>query len=242
MNTRGSLLAATAAGAGLTYLLDPARGARRRARLRDTMAHASTVTRRAISMTARDAVHRTYGTAASLRGALRQDRVDDVVLAERVRAKLGRYVSHPHALDVASHEGVVTIVGPILTVEAPRLLRAVRAVRGVHDVVDALERHDEPGSVPSLQGGRKPHGERLDAMQDHWSPTTRCMAWTAGAAFVTLGAARRDLPGLFSMLAGLTLIARAATNRPLKDLTGVTGCLEASRRTAHQRPEEVGVV
>jgi uncharacterized membrane protein len=229
MNNRGSLLAATAAGAGLTFLLDPARGARRRARIRDRMAHATAVTRRAIGMTTRDAIHRTYGTAASVRGALRRGDVDDEVLVERVRAKLGRNVSHPHAIDVAARDGVVTLEGPILTGEAPGLLRATGRVRGVRDVIDALERHDEPGHVPSLQGGRTPAGDRLDALQHHWSPTTRCMAWTAGAGLMTAGVARRDIPGVIAAFAGAVLIARAATNQPLAQLAGT-----AKRRHAVQ--------
>jgi uncharacterized membrane protein len=224
MNNRGSLLTGLGAGAGLAYLLDPDRGARRRARIRDTMAHAATVTKRAVGTTSRDARHRTYGTAASLRSRLGRDPIDDRVLVERVRARIGRVVSHPHAVDASATDAVITLGGPVLTAEAPGLIRAVRRVRGVRDVVDELERHDEPGNVPSLQGGA---GRRPSILQRQWSPTTRCVAGTAGAALAALGIARRDSGGALVAMLGAGLAARAATNLPLARLAGL-----GSRRRA----------
>src|SRR5947208_337675 len=109
---RGSLVAGAAVGAGLTYFLDPDRGARRRARVRDVVAHATSVTGRAIDKTGRDALHRTYGTATSLRSLVRDEDVHDDVLVEHVRAKLGRLVSHPHAIRVAASNGTITLEGP----------------------------------------------------------------------------------------------------------------------------------
>ncbi len=181
MNSR-ALMAGAGLGAGIIYLLDPDRGARRRARLRDTAVHAASVTTRAVGTTSRDARHRMHGTASSLRHLVRGERVDDQVLAERVRAKLGRLVSHPHAIDVAATDGSVTLSGPILEREAPRLLRAVHRVRGVCDLIDRLDRHEQAGNVPALQGGRVPAGDRPDVLQDNWAPTTRAIVCTAGTA------------------------------------------------------------
>jgi osmotically-inducible protein OsmY len=53
------------------------------------------------------------------------------VLAQRVRARIGHVVSHPHAITVKAHKGVVTLEGPILEHEVERLLETVRSVRGV---------------------------------------------------------------------------------------------------------------
>ena len=72
MKTR-TLLAGAGVGAGLTYFLDPARGARRRALVRDSMVHSARVTRRAVGIVGRDMLHRTYGTAASMRSPFRHD-------------------------------------------------------------------------------------------------------------------------------------------------------------------------
>jgi uncharacterized membrane protein len=223
----GSLLTGVGVGAGLTYILDFDRGARRRARIRDTMAHSATLTRRAIGTTSRDARHRLHGTAASVRGLVRRQQIDDQVLVERVRAKLGRLVSHPHAIHVVASAGSVTLSGAILRREASHLIRATRRMSGVRGVIDNLDRHDQAGNVPSLQGGRAPAGDRIDIFQHYWSPTTRTIAGTAGAALVTTGMVRRDLRGASATLAGLGLLARAATNVPLRHLLGV-----GSRRRA----------
>jgi osmotically-inducible protein OsmY len=141
MKANGSLLAGVGAGAAVAYFLDPAYGPRRRARLRDQVVHTATLTRRAIGTTSRDALHRTSGTAASLAHLMQREEVDDNVLVERVRAKLGRLVSHPRAIDVLASDGVVMLKGQILKHERKNLLRAIRHVRGIVDVIDALEVH-----------------------------------------------------------------------------------------------------
>jgi uncharacterized membrane protein/uncharacterized membrane protein YphA (DoxX/SURF4 family) len=227
MNNRSFFLAGVGIGAGLTYFVDPGRGARRRARVRDRMTHAAAVTRRAIGTIRRDARHRAYGTAATLRTALRRDGADDVVIVERVRAVLGRLVSHPHAVGVMASEGVVRLEGPILKREAERLVRAVRRVRGVQDVIDRLEPHEQAGHVPSLQGGRAPSGDRVDVLQEHWAPTTRAIVGTAGTALVAASVARRDRSGTVAAFIGVGLVARATANLPVNRLTGI-----ASRRRA----------
>ena len=220
MKTR-SLLAGAGVGAGLTYFLDPGRGARRRARIRDTVTHSARVTRRAIGTVGRDMLHRTYGTAASLRSPFRHDHVDDAVVVERVRSKLGRVVSHPHAVEVSSDDGIVSMRGPILDREADSLIRAVRRVDGVCDVIDELERHERAGNIPSLQGGRPPATSRFDALQPHWAPTTRVVLGTAGAAMMVAGLGKRTAAGTIAALLGAGLAARAATNLPTKRLFGI---------------------
>jgi hypothetical protein len=227
MNNRSALLAGAGIGAGLTYFLDPGRGARRRARVRDRMTHAAVVTRRAIGTTSRDARHRVYGTAATLRTVLRRDPADDVVIVERVRAALGRLVSHPHAIGVMASEGVVRLQGSILKHEAERLVHAVRRIRGVRDVIDHLDPHEQAGHVPSLQGGRAPSGDRVDVLQEHWAPITRAIVGTGGAALAAAGITRRDLSGTVAALIGVGLVARATANLPVNRLTGI-----GSRRRA----------
>ena len=211
MKTR-SLLAGAGVGAGLTYLLDPDRGARRRALVRNTVAHSAKVTRRAISAVSRDMLHRTYGTAASLRSPFRHDYVNDQLVVDRVRAKLGRFVSHSHAVEVMVTDGVVTLRGPILESEADQLVRAVRHIDGVGGVIDELERFETAGNVPALQGGRPPMASRLDASQPRWAPTTRALLGATGAAMFIAGMARRNAPGAVAALLGAGLAARAATN------------------------------
>src|SRR5437763_385294 len=50
----------------------------------------------------------------SLPGRLTGEAVPDDVLVERVRAKLGRYISHPHAIEVDVSGGRICLTGPAL--------------------------------------------------------------------------------------------------------------------------------
>jgi osmotically-inducible protein OsmY len=143
-----------AAGAAAALLFDPTTGRRRRALIRDKAFHVG----KTLSCAARDAAHdlgnRMQGTRASFSHLFRREPVSDEVLVERVRAELGRVVSHPHAVHVDVREGHVTVSGPVPADEAGRLLSRVRRVNGVAAIVDHLEKQAEAGGVPSLQGGR----------------------------------------------------------------------------------------
>jgi uncharacterized membrane protein len=216
------LLVGAGVGAGLAYFLDPNRGARRRARVRDFAAHSRNVGSRALTIASRDLVHRGYGTAAELGSWIRQERaVDDEILVPRVRSKLGRVCSHAHAIEVGASNGIVTLKGPILADEAPTLVAAIRRVRGVREVVDALDTHEQAGDIPALQAGRLREGNRIDVMQQHWAPATRVLVGAAGAALMCTVAARRNRPGMVAGVVGAGLLARAATNLPVRRLAGI---------------------
>ena len=209
---RGAVLIGLAIGAGLMYVLDPERGRRRRVLIRDRITHARNIGAYAIGATGRDLAHRATGATARLRGTLGRGPIEDRILVERVRAQLGRWVSQPRAIDVESRNGIVTLGGPILKDEAPRLLSAVGGVRGVRDVVSALDERAEAGNIPSLQGGSTSVA-RSAVRQREWSPTARLLAGTTATALTGYGAFRRDVPGTILAAAGLGLLARSATHR-----------------------------
>ena len=187
MDRNWSLAAAAALGAGTMFMLDPNRGARRRALVRDKLVRAAHNTGEGLETTARDAANRARGAAAEVRGKVRREHVDDIRLAARVRSELGRFTSHPRAITVTAMDGRVEVEGPILSDEAERLLAAVRAVRGVASVEDRLERHDSAENVPALQGGSTRPGRRSPLLQESWSPTARAVAGLAGVA-IAMGA------------------------------------------------------
>lgn len=147
-----SILAAAAAGAVATYFFDPEQGRRRRAIARDKLASGVHSAADASQALAQDVRHRSRGLVAGMRQRLAREPVPDDVLAERVRARIGRTVSHPGSIDVRVAQGEVTLQGPVLAHEAPRLLRAARGVPGVQRVIDALDSRPEAGNVPGLQG------------------------------------------------------------------------------------------
>ena len=221
LRDRGAVLTGFGLGAGLMYFLDPERGRRRRALVRDKLAHTANVSSDAVGTTGRDLTHRAGGAMARVRGTLRRGTADDVVLVERVRAQLGRVVSHPHAVRVDGADGRVTLRGPILQAEVNQLIHAVERVPGVREVVNNLEEHKEPGNLPALQGGTTPHPPQPDIWQRRWAPTTRLLVCSAGTALAGYGASRRDVPGAILAAAGLGLVAQAATNLETRRLVGI---------------------
>ncbi|HEY8461434.1 MAG TPA: SRPBCC family protein [Blastocatellia bacterium] len=208
-------------GAGLMYMLDPDRGRRRRALARDRMAHMSRVLSRAMSATSRDLTHRIYGMMAEGKNLLRREKVSDDVLTDRIRARIGRSVSHPHAISVTVNDGRVTLSGPVLADEEPRLIAGVSSTPGVKSVENLLTLHTNAEKVPALQGGRPRTGDRFALMQTNWSPTTRLVAGLAGGALMANCLARRGLVNSALGALGMGLFLRSATNMDLKTLFGV---------------------
>ena len=172
-----------AVGASVMCLLDPGRGARRRALVRDQVVRASHKTADGLDALSRDVANRARGVAAEAWGAMHGGHTGTRKLVERVRSELGRVVSHPRAIDVtASDDGCVCLTGPILSAEADQVVAAIRSVRGVCEVEDRLARHETAEGVPTLQGGRVRPGRRSALMQDSWSPTTKALVCIAGTA------------------------------------------------------------
>lgn len=216
-------------GAGLMYFLDPVRGRRRRARVNEAVTHAQRHERQLLGKAARDARHRAHGLVERVKHRPSPD-APDVVVESRVRACLGRAVSHPGALDVVVHDGRVILRGPVLSHEADFVVRAVRRVPGVREVIDRMERHDEPGSISSLQGEGRPRRRRV------WSPTKQVAATGAGAASLLYGAARGGLVGGLLGLAGSALLLRGTLNRPLSELLGRKGGVTVQKTVTVYRP------
>ncbi|MDQ3949093.1 MAG: BON domain-containing protein, partial [Gemmatimonadota bacterium] len=176
------VLGAFGLGVALMYFLDPGRGARRRAIVRDKVVHLAHKTGDAAETTGRDLRNRAQGLAAEVRGRFDREDVDDDVLVERVRAEMGRAVSHPSSIVVTATEGRVTLSGPILAREVGELLSHVRSVRGVQDVVDQLEVHERADDVPGLQGGTARRGDEFELLQENWTPAARLLVGAAGGA------------------------------------------------------------
>jgi len=220
MNTKSVVIGGTAAGAALMYLLDPAFGGRRRALVRDKAVHLGKRTGVAIDTTARDMRNRLSGFPAESGHLFEEVEVSDDVLVERVRAGLGRVVSHPHAIEVTAHDGTVILSGPILAKEEKSLIRRVLKTRGVVSVESRLEPHERAENIPGLQGGHK-REERTEWMQTNWSPSMRCLATAAGSALIGSGLYKRGLWGVLGAAAGAGLFARGATNLEIGHLPGV---------------------
>lgn len=173
-------LGGMAVGAALAMVFDPNSGGRRRALLRDKMVRGAHLTAEGADATIRDMRNRAVGIAAATRARLWNEDVDDARLLERVRSKLGRVCSHPHAVDVEVRDGEVTLRGPIFADEVRDVLDASATVRGVHSVVNELDPHESAEGIPALQGQGRRAGPTLDLFQSHWAPATRALV-AAGA-------------------------------------------------------------
>lgn len=216
-NTGMALLAGVGMGVGLTMLLDPARGRRRRALIRDKAASLKHQSQAALGKVARDAKNRARGIAAETRQMMHKEETpDNSVLEARVRSKLGRAVSHPGAISVMADNGRVTVSGPILSEEVEAITSAISSVPGVREVDDQLEIHEYP-DIPSLQGGR-PRAERSEWMQSNWSPATRFLSIAWGAGMVTFGLKRRDSVGAAAGAVGAYCLVRGIANHPIGDM------------------------
>jgi hypothetical protein len=151
-----SVLKGAAIGAGAMYFLDPDLGNRRRALVRDQLYHLCNKAGDVADAKFRDMQNRLYGTFAELRSSLHHDRPSDKVLCDRVRSIIGRYISHPGAIEVDACDGIVILGGPIPANELDDLLCAVQSVRGVAGVEDHLDIHQSGEFIPDLQGsGRR---------------------------------------------------------------------------------------
>lgn len=216
-------LAGAAVGAIAMYLFDPDRGRRRRALLRDQVVSAASHLDDTIETIAHDLAHRAQGLMAEARSAMAEEQVSDEVLVNRVRAKMGRVVSHPGAVEVTAVQGRVILSGVVLEYEHEDLLRAARAVEGVREAEDRLEVHKTADGVSALQGGHPRPGERFELMQENWSPATRALVGAAGSALGLYALKSRNLIGLIAGAAGTAMFLRSATNMPLRRLAGMTG-------------------
>ena len=217
------LAGAAGVGAALAYFLDPAQGSRRRHLVGDKLIHATESAVDAFGSTRRDVMNRTRGLTAAVRRPFADDTADDVVVADRIRAELGRLVSHPGAIEVGVENGRATLEGAVLAAEVDTLVAGVRKVRGVTDVLNFLNEYPSADDVPGLQGTPRGPARTFELMQENWAPATRLAAAVAGGTLV-YAAGRSDREtfiGRVAGLAGIALFVRSVTNKPFDQLLGI---------------------
>ena len=152
MDKRVAFFTGLGVGAGVMFLLDPDRGGRRRALIKDKAVHLSHTSREALDKTARDLRNRATGVIAETKARFTETHVPDSVLVDRVKAAWGRYPIHDRALSVEADNGKVILSGDTLADEVGIILEATSASRGVKDVVNNLTVHESADGISSLQG------------------------------------------------------------------------------------------
>ena len=210
-----SLAGGVGIGAGVMYFLDPQMGRRRRALMRDQFVSASGRINHGLDVVARDVQQRALGALCEARARLNPEPVDERVLVERVRSKLGRVVTHPAAIKVTANRGRITIEGPILAAEVDRAILCVAAVPGVKQLDSRLDPQRQPDRRSGFQrDGRRP-GPRPDIFQRNWSPTTRMLIALGGAAVFAYGLRLRAPWACVVGSAGLGIAAEGISNREI---------------------------
>ncbi len=212
-----AFLTGAGVAAGLVYVFDPDRGPARRALVRDKARHLAHEERQIFESGIRDLRNRMRGTAARMSRTTHREEPDEYVLTQRIRARIGREVTHPGSVHVMVTDGRVVLTGPILRDEHDRLVRGVRHVRGVRDVDDQLSTHDRADHVPGLQGaGTRPSLPLV--RRESWPASIRLVSSVLGAGTAAYGLARGDALGAGLAIAGGLAFARAAVDEPLARL------------------------
>jgi BON domain len=144
-------------GAGLMYILDPDRGSRRRALVRDKIARGVNETGRAIGSVgtvSRDLGNRARGVLSNARSRLKTEEVSNDILESRVRSQLGHVVSHPGEIFVTANDGHVTLTGSVPPEEVDQLISRISSLPGVLKVSNLLRIQKQAGDFGGIQGAR----------------------------------------------------------------------------------------
>lgn len=147
-----TVLGALALGAGAMYYLDPEQGRRRRALVGDKVDSVTHDTRDYVQSRRKQTADRVRGLFARMRSRLRSEPPTDQQLYGQIRARLGRAVSYPHAIETDVQQGRVILRGDVLEGEYNLLMAEIWSMPGVKAIDSQLSQHAESGTVPSLQG------------------------------------------------------------------------------------------
>jgi uncharacterized membrane protein len=202
-------------GLGVTaasiYLFDPKCGRKRRTALAKAGRRFANAVEEEATRSWKDTAHQLQGVVARL-SRLREETPSDETITERVRARMGRIVSHPHKIKVASDHGLVTLWGVILKSEMNGLLHTVKRVPGVKDVQNHLEISDSDEFALT----------EVKAKFASWSPTKRMLASTAGMGMVSYGLKKKDAFGITMALLGAGLVVRSSMKRGVRSTLALT--------------------
>lgn len=132
MNSVLRLATAFALGAATMYYLDPQTGRRRRAIARDKGAAVGHDVKEAARTRTKRAVDHARGVAARTRAQLANEFVDDDILRDRVRSRLGHLVDAP--IDVEVRDGRVVLDGNLTARGFDELIAIISTMPGVQRV------------------------------------------------------------------------------------------------------------
>lgn len=202
------------AGAALMFFLDPDQGNRRRTFVWNKVFHLGKHSRESSGKAPRDLGNRTEGVSSEAKAPMMEwSETDDDFLAERVRSRVGRFVSYPQTIEVSARNGVVTLKGDILRSEARRAMAEAHTVRDVVEVRNDMKTHSDESDIPGFAGnGRK----RQRFVRRRQSPGFRLALGAAGGALAVVGTIlrwrRHPMVGKALTTAGVGLLGSEIAN------------------------------
>lgn len=230
------LLKGLGIGAGAMYLFDPDLGQRRRSVLFDKLTSIAHEVSDLADVELRDLNNRIEGLWAESQAMWRAETdVPPARLEARIRSRLGRWASHPRAIEVRATGNRVVLSGLALRDEVDRVVAAVRCIRGVQHVENRLEPHDPEEHVPALQGGR-PHVRHVARSQ--WTPAARLVAGLTGTVLMARCAGRPTLTNMLLGTFGWGLAIRAISNLSLDENLHRAQVLVAGQKNEGSEPHE----
>lgn len=145
-------------GALAMYYSDSVSGPRRRALARDQFVAAWHEVCELAEAKGKRAVDHLKGVAATghRNRETRSPPQSDQQLHERIRARLGRLVSYPKAIEVQVEQGRVCLKGHVLTAEQAPLISEVSDMAGVTVLRSELVCHDRANNIAELEGRMGP--------------------------------------------------------------------------------------
>ena len=258
MNTTVTrLLIGIALTAGITYLLDPTSGRRRRDAVREQVgkaAHKINDGTRAARTDLADRAQRLAGEcstqakslagqAKSLAGSVagqaksfvKLDPMRDDIVAARARAALRRNLSDSSAIGVAADQGRLILHGHVRPQEHETLRECLREVAGSREVMDHLIERDSGNGEGN---GALRNLRRFDLSREQWDAAPRFLIGGLGAALVAFGIKQRSALGLLGAAAAIPMIARSAMNKPLKRVGRGYGVVDVHKSIVVDAPVE----
>lgn len=212
--TMWTLLGGVATGAAALYFFDRECGRHRRSAFARRAQQLGREIVKGAELSLRDAEHRITGVATRAFASMARPPLDDRVHVERVRARMGRMVEHPHGIHVAADDGVITLWGETTEHEARRLVRAVAAMPGVRGVQSHLEFRQT--GAEQKEADAFEHARHRTLLR--WSPAKRLLAGSVGAAASIYGWKRKDKLGVLMELLGGALVARSFSSRKVRSI------------------------
>jgi hypothetical protein len=141
-----SFLLGAAVGAGLMALVDPDRGASRRAQIRQKALHRVKAAGHEGQKQVRRFGGYLWGGIAETKARFRDRRrkIPDDRLYDRVRAQLGHAVYYLNLLEIAVVDGEVRVRGPVLAGERERISHRLNETRGIRNFTIDVEELSAP--------------------------------------------------------------------------------------------------